>query len=898
MSQPKVSGQHVTLLERMIVKATRMITETGPVFWVSFYGIVLIIGIVLGTSLMINSIREREITRGSRELENTVRLFAKQFDKHLESFDSVPKSIATSLAARARTAEDFAAVASQAELHQLLKIKVNDSADFAGVNIFGSDGNFLNSSERFPVPPVNLADREFFRLFASGAHSPTVAIQLVDSRLSKGVTIVLARKVSGPDGTFLGVITRSIAPEVFENFFSTLSLQGGALSLLHQDGSLLARHPHAGSSLGKNFGRPPFIEQALAEGSVTKRIVSPVDGQERIASARLLEHYPLLIVVSRAKTAMLTAWRDETRTFIIGAALTALILGGVLIAIVKYLREQHRRLDIAVNNMTQGLLLYDSAERLILCNRRFLDIFGLSSEIVRPGCSLRDIIQHRKDTGSIAGDVDLYCERIRRESRSGQLTSVELPDGRWMQVANRPVAGGGWVCTIEDITEQRESEMRALRLASFDTLTELPNRSTFNAHLAEQLSRCSAQYQVALVFLDIDEFKSVNDTLGHKVGDELLKSIARNLTAVKRRNELVARLGGDEFAVIVSGLKDDAELLSIVERLQGAICRQHDCGEHQLAADTSIGIAFAPRHGTSSEEILQNADLAMYSAKSAGKRTYRVFDPELEKKARDRRELEVSLRNALLNGEIDVHYQPIIHLHTDEIVCCEALARWHHHERGYISPAEFIPIAEQTGLMDELGEYVLRKACEEAATWPTAVKLAVNVSASQFKSGALALKVASALAYSGLSPRQLELEITEAVLMQDDDGALKVLRELKALGIRVALDDFGTGYSSLSYLRRFPFDKIKIDRSFVSDLTEADSSSSIIRAVVALATEHRITTTAEGVETEEQKEALRMLNCAEMQGYLFSPAREASDIRRIIDEEAGLRAGKRLPIAG
>jgi diguanylate cyclase (GGDEF)-like protein len=462
------------------------------------------------------------------------------------------------------------------------------------------------------------------------------------------------------------------------------------------------------------------------------------------------------------------------------------------------------------------------------------------------------------------------------------VTVAQIPDGRWIQVVNNPVDGGGWVSTIEDVTEQHLNEERTLRLASYDTLTELPNRSFFKTHLSAKLETCGHDNQVAVLFLDMDEFKEVNDTLGHQVGDALLRSVARNLQSCTRPNEFVARLGGDEFAVIVSELASETQLHEVIDRIYAAVRQSHECVSHHLSIDTSIGIAFAPKHGTTCEEILQNADLAMYDAKFSGKRKHRYFEPELEKKAKDRRQLEVDLRQAIASGSIEVNYQPIVDLRTNKIVGCEALARWKHAERGYVSPADFIPVAEQSGLIEDLGEYVLNAACKEAASWTTEAKIAVNVSPIQFKSGVFALKVVAALANSGLSPSRLELEITEAVLIEDDDAALNILHSLKSLGVRVALDDFGTGYSSLSYLRRFPFDKIKIDRSFINGLTQEDSSSSIVRAILAMATEHKMVTTAEGVETEAQREILRGLDCTEMQGFLFSRPCGAAQVRRMM----------------
>jgi predicted signal transduction protein with EAL and GGDEF domain len=317
-----------------------------------------------------------------------------------------------------------------------------------------------------------------------------------------------------------------------------------------------------------------------------------------------------------------------------------------------------------------------------------------------------------------------------------------------------------------------------------------------------------------------------------------------------------------------------------------------------VSTDASIGIALAPQHGVDLDQILKNADLAMYAAKSAGRRTYRFFEPDMDAQVRARRILEMDLRQAIAYGGLEVYYQPCVSIQDNRITGCEALLRWRHSERGMISPAEFIPIAEDTGLINQIGEWVLSTACAEAATWPDDIKLAVNVSPVQFRSGTLALKIVAALAASGLAANRLELEITEAVLIRDDETALDILHQLRALGVRIALDDFGTGYSSLSYLQRFPFDKIKIDRCFVNDIADPDGSSCIVQAVVTIAAARHMTTTAEGVETQQQLELLRALGCAEMQGYLFSPAKPAAEIRQLFQRErapAATREHRQIP---
>jgi diguanylate cyclase (GGDEF)-like protein len=548
------------------------------------------------------------------------------------------------------------------------------------------------------------------------------------------------------------------------------------------------------------------------------------------------------------------------------------------------LEAEQRKLAVAVNNIPQGLVLYDVTARVVTCNQPYIDMFGLSPEVAKPGCTMRRLIRHRKETGSFDGDVDEFCNAVIRRVQLGKVTRqlTRTRDGRAIEIVNKPLPGVGWLASIEDITARTCADEKIAHMAHYDALTDLPNRMQFRERLEQALKEIRPGEQLAVMYIDIDEFKSVNDALGHSVGDELLKNIAERLRMCLGESDVAARLGGDEFAVIQIAIKERSETTELVQRVYQAIREPMECVGHLITTDASIGIALAPGDGVDIDQLLKNADLALYRAKGDGRRTYRFFEAGMDARAKARRSLELELRQAINEGGFELYYQPVVDLEDGRISGCEALLRWRHPERGMISPAEFIPVAEESGMINELGQWVLHTACAEAANWPDDVRVAVNVSPVQFKSRTLALNVASALGAADLAASRLELEITEAVLIRDDDVALEALHQLRALGVRIALDDFGTGYSSLSYLQRFPFDKIKIDRTFIKDLAGAGASSSIVQAVVNIAAASDMTTTAEGVETEQQRNLLHILGCTEMQGYLFSPAIPSTEIRLLL----------------
>ena len=549
----------------------------------------------------------------------------------------------------------------------------------------------------------------------------------------------------------------------------------------------------------------------------------------------------------------------------------------------RQLREANLQLDAALNNMVQGLAMFDREHRIVIANRRYAELYGLTPEQVKPGTSIREIVESRIANGELPDKKaeDVVAAMLARLEGNGECAyTARLDGGRYISISAKPMADGCTVTTHHDITEQRSSEAKIVHMAMHDAVTGLPNRVLFNERIKQALAGARRGQAIAVHFLDLDNFKNVNDTLGHPAGDWLLKAATERLLGLVRETDTVARMGGDEFAILQAEVAQPADASTLARRVIETLGRPYEIDGQQVVVGASVGIALGPGDGDVPDQLIRNADLALYRAKADGKGTLSFFEQQMDAQIQERRAMESDMRKAMAAGEFELFYQPVVNLASGEICGCEALARWRHPVKGLVPPSAFIPLAEELGFITQLGDWAVREACARAARWPVGIRIAVNLSPVQFRSPGLLQTVVGALASSGLAPHRLELEITETILLDNSEATLSTLYRLRELGVRIALDDFGTGYSSLSYLQSFPFDRIKIDRSFIKDIGDGTGALNIVRAVTALAAGLGMETTAEGVETEFQRETVRDEGCTEMQGFLFSPALPAPELEK------------------
>jgi diguanylate cyclase (GGDEF)-like protein len=780
------------------------------------------------------------------------------------------------------------------------------SSDLAGsIGIIGKDGFMTVSSRAASERRVDLHDREHYRAFLESPVDRLYIGKPIIGRASNKWLVVFARPILAADGSFNGVVVLSVDPDLLTRFFEIIDIgREGRITLLGTDKIVRAAKGGTRNVLGQVTAAPIWD---LYPGSQSGYFYAQgFDGVRRLISFRKVKGLPLIASVGFSEKELLAAFsRNQRVDFYIAAGITTLIMLGIglnaqhlarLDAAQKAIHvseaqtlEKSRELEITLEHMSQGLIMVDAGRKVAVINHQTIELLGLPEDFLGGERKFEDVMSCLWEQGDFGKDGEILEPKVRDFVKAGGLDDIGTyertrPNGTVLEVRSVPLPGGGLVRTFTDISVRKNSEARIAHMARHDELTGLANRVLYRERIELALGRSRrTSERFGVLLLDLDRFKEVNDTLGHPAGDALLKVVAQRLCLCVRGIDTVARLGGDEFAIVQSSIRsgEDAQVLS--RRIVDAIGKPYEISGRTVEIGTSIGIALAPDDGTDAEELLKNADIALYRVKSEGRGNWRFFEAAMQAQAQVRHALERDLRKAMHSGEFELHYQPMIDLASNAVCGVEALVRWNHPRRGLVYPGEFIPVAEEIGLIVEIGEWVVRQACADAIGWPSDVKVAVNLSPAQFKSRRLVDVIKDALSTSGLPATRLELEITETIILQENDANLSTLRELRALGIGIALDDFGTGYSSLSHLRTFPFTKIKIDKSFVQDMSSGKRDcSAIVHAIVHLGRSLEVRTIAEGVETKEQLEQVRAAGCKEAQGYLFSRPVPARDIAAVI----------------
>jgi diguanylate cyclase (GGDEF)-like protein len=779
-----------------------------------YAGTALLILLLLATNAgVIWHLRQSELRDQTNQLKNLSLILAEQAERTFRSVDLVVTSVAAGMAAEGVTdAASFDRIMAGRDVHLLLREKMSGTPQLDAINVTSRDGKVINFSRYWPVPEINVTDRDYYQAMTADPTLETYVTQPVPNRATGVWTIFLVHRVDGAKGELIGFVVGAISLKYFEDFYQAISTdKGTSIALQKMSGQMLVRFPPT-DTVGKVFSNSGRL---LPDGvSGTLRELSPIDGQMRLKAAHALANYPVFALATKTEEAALANWRTMARLMSLGALGCAMAIAGAGFA---FGRQWKHRARLA----------------------------------------------------------DSQAELERHEERAAAMRAAA-------EVA-------------------QAAALRVAHAAEHDFLTGLPNRMLLNDRVGQAIALAQRHKKhVAVLFLDLDGFKHINDSLGHGVGDKLLQSIAKRLAACVRGSDTVCRQGGDEFVVLLSEVEqsEDAAIAAAriaravtgshsidqhgvhvdvaiaAGRMLQAVAEPHSIDRHDLYVTASIGVSVYPDDGLDAETLIKNADTAMYQAKESGRQSYRFFEPDMNVRAVERQSIEEDLRRALERQEFLLHYQPIIDLTTGAITGAEALIRWAHPTRGLVPPLQFIPVAEDCGLILPIGAWVLREACRQARAWADAglppITMAVNASAIELRSETFLENLFATLHETGLQPTSLVLEVTESVLMKHAEAAVSILRALRERGVKVAIDDFGTGYSSLGYLRKFPLDALKIDQSFVRQIGTAGEDTAIVTAVIGMAQGLKLRVIAEGVETFEELEFLRAHDCDAAQGYYCS----------------------------
>ena len=848
----------------------------------------IIVGILwAGVGLMFHRDLQQDYASVVQRNENYALLFQENVLRSLGEIDKTLLYLRRRVEALKDTT-DYQRIVESTDVHSdiIVQVAIADSKGIARAS----------NAVKELAKPIDISDREHFKFQVNNTSDTLFISTPVVGRASGKWSVQLTRRFLNKDGTFAGIVIASMDPAYFTSFYDQVNLGADtSVAMIGSDGVVRSEGGGAIAQLA--------LGQDMSGTDLFKRLQNTSDGtfveprstaeDSLVVSARRVSGYPLWVTVStKERQIYQSAWSSLRRNVLIAAFLTAL----VLLALEKILRaearaeQKARQLQLTLEHIGQGIMLVTPDRKIPIINQRCAELLLLPRNVIDSPPLLDELIKYEvgHDVSRMWSDDRLATDDDALGSQDRQKTSTanfRRPDGAFIEVRKTRLPDGAFVQTFTDISKRQQAEAYITKLASEDPLTSLHNRRVFRAKMQEVCERPS-QERFAVLFMDMDQFKVVNDTLGHRTGDQLLIQVAKRLQSVLEESDVLARLGGDEFAILLSAIQSNEQVEAVARRIIEAVAAPFSVDQNVITTGISIGIAIGPDHGNSADALLVAADLALYSVKVGARGTYRIFEKRMNDDVNSRREIELQLREALTNGGLDVHYQPIVDLHNYSITGFEALMRWPHPSKGMISPAKFIPVAEECGLIDALGHWILVEACNRAKQWPVDMRVSVNVSPIQLAKPDFVATVQSVLTTTGLDPHRLVLECTETIFIEDSEKMLSTLHKLKQIGVQIALDDFGTGYSSLSYLRSFPFDIVKIDRSFVSDLDASTSSSVIVQAVILIAGSLGIKTVAEGIETEAQLKLLKLLGCNDVQGYLLGKPAPASEIGKLVEQRS------------
>jgi len=869
----------------------------------TFFGLTMIALIWGAVEFHLNTEREQAEAAAAQSTRNLARVFEEQIVRTIKTNDRLLRSLQISSVNETLLA-DF---------NRLVNEIDGSSDSTAQLSLVDAKGSVIASNLGPVLEVTNRSDREYFKIHKASPDAGLYISEPIFGRVSGKWFIQLTRALRGPHGAFAGVAVASLSPAKLAKFYESVDLgPDGAIALVGLDGIIRANAGIKVDTIGRSIVGSPMLRYAAAtdEGFYTSPAV--IDGVTRLISYRVVEGFPLVLWVGLGERDVFAAyWRNRYSYRAIASGLTLLVLFVMSINIrhrerlvgtrealrvsESLAREKSRELELTLDHMSQGIMMIDADQNVAVVNRRAVELLNLP-EFVHSRPKFAEVMTHLlahdefgKDDRKVAPQL---WEAIKAGDRYGANTYQRTrPNGVTLEVRTTSLPAGGLVRTFTDITASKRIERQIAHMAHHDALTGLANRVLLRSHIDVALRRYRRQREeFALLSIDLDGFKSVNDTLGHAAGDELLRCVAQRLRDCVRETDTVARLGGDEFAVLQIMTENREGIEVLARRILEKVGAPYVLDGRSAVVAASIGIARCA-DGSSVEELFQNADLALYRVKSEGRNGFRLFEPEMNAEVLARRQMESDLRSALDRGEFEIYYQPIYDLATENVAAVEALLRWNRPGSGRVSPADFMPLAEELGLMPSIDAWVLETACAEAAAWPGDAGIAINLSPEKFKRRTLLDVVRRVLVKSGLPGRRLELEISERILLQGEKGGLALLRGLRDLGVRVALDDFGVAHSSLSDLRVFSFDKIKIDRSFVAEMESSQESVAIVAAIAGLGRSLGAEITAEGVETEAQAKLVRAAGCTQAQGYLYSrPLPAAAMLALLAENGAGHRA--------